>query len=96
MGLESLLGGFLSPDAKVNAISDTIKDSLENIQAELQCTHSDFVIMIKPTNEQNEFKLFIVKSNHELLKSIAIPGTVVREITLKEIVEGKDEEEQTE
>lgn len=96
MGIESLLGGFLSPDTKVNAISDTIKDSLESIQQELGCTYSDFVIMIKPTNEQNEFKLFIVKANQELLKSIIIPGTVVREITLKEIVEGKEEEEQTE
>lgn len=86
MGLEGLLGGLLSPDAKVNAIKDTIKDSLEDVQAELGCTHSDFVIMIKPTNEEHEFKLYIVKANGELLKSIAIPGTVVREITLKEIV----------
>ncbi len=61
-------------------VSDTIKNSLEEIAIELQCDYKEFFVMIKPTNEQYEMKFYVYKING------ANSPKFVREISLKEIL----------
>ena len=61
-------------------VSDTIKNSLEEIAIELQCDYKDFFVMIKPTNEQYEMKFYVYKIDGSK------PPKFVREISLKEIL----------
>jgi hypothetical protein len=61
-------------------VSDTIKNSLEEIAIELQCSYKDFFVMIKPTNESFEMKFYVYKIVENN------PPQFVREISLKEIL----------
>jgi len=59
---------------------DTIQSTLESVAEELGCSHKDFFLMIKPTNEEYDMKFYIY---------VDIIGKIpefVREISLKEIL----------
>ena len=58
---------------------DTIQSTLENVAEELGCSHSDFFLMIKPTNEEFDMKFYIYKIGEK-------NPVFVREISLKEIL----------
>jgi hypothetical protein len=75
--LAGMLGGLID---KEQMIYDTIQTALENVAEELGCTHKDFFVMIRPMNEDYDFKLFICKydENGNPMK--------VREMMLKEIL----------
>jgi hypothetical protein len=73
-----LLDGFFD---KQKMVSDTIEACLEEVAIELQCTHQELFIMIKPTNEKMQFKCWIYKITEGNPK-------LVREITLEEILGG--------
>lgn len=75
--LAGMLGGLID---KEQMIYDTIQTALENVAEELDCTHKDFFVMIRPMNEDYDFKLFICKydENGNPMK--------VREMMLKEIL----------
>ncbi len=85
-----LLGGLVSDEEKAQMAVEKIEDKLEAIAKELSekegktYTHDDFIIAIKPMNGEFNFKCFILKATTEFAK--AIPETIVREITLKEIL----------
>lgn len=87
--IHKLLGGLYTPEMKEQAIKDTLTDNIENIREELSCKHDEFIIVIKPTTDENAFKCFILKSTPQLLT--AIPGALHREITVSEIVTEKKE-----
>lgn len=64
---------------------DTIQSALEEVSIELGCSHKELFIMIKPENEKFDPRFYIYK----------IEGTgprMVREITLKEILDIEEEE----
>jgi hypothetical protein len=71
-----LLGGMID---KEKAISITIKSALEAVSEELECSHKELFIMIKPSDEKMNFKNYIYKM---------VDGrpTMIREISLKEII----------
>lgn len=75
--LAGMLGGLID---KEQMIYDTIQTALENVAEELGCTYKDFFVMIRPMNEDYDFKLFICKydENGNPMK--------VREMMLKEIL----------
>lgn len=60
---------------KERAIYNTIQVSLESLSEELNCSCSELFIMIKPTDERGNFKMWV------FLNSVK-----VREITLEEII----------
>lgn len=62
-------------------VSDTIKSSLHEIAIELECSHKDFFVMIKPTNDKFEMKFYV----YRIIKDKPTPQ-YVREISLKEIL----------
>lgn len=70
---QELLGGLID---KEKAIYNTIKDALEEVAEELNCSYDKFIIAIKPTDEKHNFKCYIMSDGFKL----------VREITLKEII----------
>lgn len=77
----NLLGGLID---KEQITHDTIQSTLENIAEELKCNYKDFFIMIKPSDEEFNMRFWIYK--------ITEKGPVlVREITLKEILNPDDE-----
>ncbi len=92
--LGELLGGFID---KAEIAKDAIQDALENVCKELSekdgkpYTHDDFIIAIKPVDGEFKFKCYILKATPEFSNSI--PGAIVREITIKEIIEGTNKEE---
>ena len=70
-----LLGGFLD---KEKITHDTIQETLEKIAEELECSHKDFFVMIKPSDETYTMKFYIYKLE---------PGPkLIREISLKEVL----------
>lgn len=73
----NMLGGLLD---KEQIIYDTIQSSLENVSEELGCTEKDFFIMIRPADNEYNFKLFICKYDEN-----GNPRKV-REMQLKEIL----------
>lgn len=73
----SMLGGLLD---KEQMIYDTIQSSLETVAEELNCTPKDFFIMIRPSDDEYNFKLFICKYDEQ-----GNPCKV-REMLLKEIL----------
>ena len=75
--LAGMLGGLLD---KEQMIYDTIQTALENVAEELKCSEKDFFIMIRPSNEDFDFKLFICKYDEN-----GNPRKV-REMQLKEIL----------
>jgi hydroxypyruvate isomerase len=75
--LGNMLGGLFDTESIVR---DTIQQALENIAEELQCTHNELFIMIKPINEEFDMKFYVYK--------IEQSPKLIREITLKEILGG--------
>jgi hypothetical protein len=73
--LGNLLGGLIDTEQIVH---DTIQSTLENVAEELNCTHKELFIMIKPIDESFTMKFYIYK--------IEQSPKLVREITLKEIL----------
>jgi hypothetical protein len=70
-----LLDGLFDKEGMVKT---TIESCLENVAEELNCKATELFVMIKPTNEDFEFKCWIYK----------VEGSpkLVREISLKEIL----------
>ncbi len=60
---------------KEKAIYNTIQVSLESLAEEMNCSCAEFFIMIKPTDEKGNFKMWVFKDNVK-----------IREITLSEII----------
>lgn len=73
---EQLLGGFVD---KEQITHDTIQECLENIAEELDCSHKDFFVMIKPADETFTMRFYIYKFENGVPK-------IVREISLKEVL----------
>ena len=73
--LGNLLGGLIDTEKIVH---DTIQSTLENVAEELNCTHKELFIMIKPIDESFTMKFYIYK--------IEQSPKLIREITLKEIL----------
>lgn len=70
---------------KEKIVHDTIQDSLESISEELGCSHDKFFVMMT-AGKKFEPAFFIYK-----LEDNGKPSRV-REIKLKEILDGKEEE----
>lgn len=73
--LGNLLTGLIDTEQIVH---DTIQSTLENVAEELNCTHKELFIMIKPIDESFTMKFYIYK--------IEQSPKLIREITLKEIL----------
>lgn len=73
--LGNLLGGLIDTEQIVH---DTIQSTLENVAEELNCTHKELFIMIKPIDESFTMKFYIYK--------IEQSPKLIREITLREIL----------
>jgi len=73
--LGNLLGGLIDTEQIVH---DTIQSTLDNVAEEINCTHKELFIMIKPIDESFTMKFYIYK--------IEQSPKLVREITLKEIL----------
>lgn len=87
---ENLLKGLVSNEDKEKAAKEAIQKALKDIAKELSCDRSGFVIMIRPTDDNFNPACYVLKSSPDLLS--AIPPTIVREITIKEIMSEKEEE----
>ena len=74
--LQDLLGGLFDKEQMTH---DTIQECLENLSQEMGCTHEDFFVMIKPTDNEFNMKFYVYKLENKAPK-------MVREITLKEIL----------
>ena len=75
--LGNMLKGFIDTE---QIVRDTIQQTLENVAQELQCSHNELFIMIKPINEEFDMKFYVYK--------IEQGPKLVREITLTEILGG--------
>jgi len=73
--LGNLLGNLFDKEEIVRA---TIQKTLINVSEELKCNEKELFIMIKPFNEDFDFKCYIYK--------IEQSPKLVREISLKEIL----------
>jgi galactitol-specific phosphotransferase system IIB component len=78
--LENLLGNLFD---KEQITHDTIQECLENLAQEMDCKCEDFFVMIKPTDNEFNMKFYVYKLENKAPK-------MVREITLKEILNKKD------
>ena len=72
----NLLGGLIDTQKIVH---DTIQTTLEKVSHELQCSHNELFIMIKPVNETFTMKFYIYKLEEKGPK-------LVREIPLSEVL----------
>jgi len=79
MGLGELLGGMID---KEGIVRGQLQTSFEQIAEENGLTFKDLFYMIKPINEEFDFKCFVYKLGD---KGQPI---FVREILLKEIIDG--------
>ena len=79
---QNLLGGFVD---KEQITKDYITDALEIVAKENGLTAKDLCFMIKPINEKFEFKIYVLKVVDNK------PGSLIREITVKEIVSEAEE-----
>jgi hypothetical protein len=72
--LDEMMGGLIN---KEKATFDTIQNALENISIELNCSHKDFFVIMKPVDEEfsPKFYIYLTQGNK-----------FVREITIKEIL----------
>lgn len=61
-------------------VSDTIKNSLEEISIELQVSYNDLFVMIKPIDDNFNMKFYVYKIVENKSPQF------VREISLKEIL----------
>jgi hypothetical protein len=73
--LGSVLGGLLNTE---QIVRDTIQTTLENVAEELQCSHNELFIMIKPYNADFDMKFYVYK--------IEQSPKLIREIALSEIL----------
>jgi hypothetical protein len=78
--LENLVNGLVDTE---KITYDTIQTSLEEIAIELKSEPKDFFVMIKPTDNDYNFKFYVYKTESNKAPKF------VREISLKEIL-GKD------
>jgi hypothetical protein len=62
-------------------VRDTIQTALENVAEELQCSHNELFIMIKPINAEFDMKFYVYK--------IEQSPKLIREIALSEILGGE-------
>ena len=74
--LGNLLGGLI--DTK-QITHDTIQTTLEKLSEELDCTHKDLFIMIKPVDETFTMKFYVYKLEGKAPK-------LIREIPLSEVL----------
>jgi hypothetical protein len=77
----NLLSGLID---KEQITHDTIQSTLENIAEELKCDYKEFFIMIKPSDETFTMRFWVYRIEKQGPK-------LVREITLKEILNPDDE-----
>lgn len=73
----SMLGGLINTE---QIVRDTIQTALENVAEELQCSHNELFIMIKPVDEEFNMKFYVYK--------IEQSPKLIREIALSEILGG--------
>jgi hypothetical protein len=64
---------------KEKMVSNTIQACLEDLAEELDCSHEELFIMIKPVNNEMDFKNWVYRIVDGKPK-------LIREITLKEIL----------
>ena len=74
--LGNLLGSLID---KEQITHDTIQTTLEKLSEELNCTHKDLFIMIKPVDETFTMKFWVYKLDEKGPK-------LVREIPLSEVL----------
>jgi hypothetical protein len=74
--LGNLLGSLID---KEQITHDTIQTTLEKLSEELNCTHKDLFIMIKPVDETFTMKFWVYKLEEKGPK-------LVREIPLSEVL----------
>ena len=74
--LGNLLGSLID---KEQITHDTIQTTLENLSEELNCTHKDLFIMIKPVDETFTMRFWVYKLEEKGPK-------LVREIPLSEVL----------
>jgi len=74
--LGNLLGGLINTQQIVH---DTIQSTLEKVSHELECTHDELFIMIKPVDDTFTMKFYIYKLINNVPK-------LVREIPLSEVL----------
>lgn len=78
-----MLGNMLSGLVDTEKLTrDTIQNALEEIAEELQCSHKEFFVMIKPSDEKFNMKFYIYRIYEDKAPA------PVREISLKEILGG--------
>ena len=73
----NMLGGLINTE---QIVRDTIQTALENVAKELQCSHNELFIMIKPVDEEFNMKFYVYK--------IEQSPKLIREIALSEILGG--------
>jgi len=83
--LASMMGGLID---KEKITHDTIQKALEKVATELECTHKELFIMIKPVNETFTMVFYIYRIVE------AGPPKFVREIKLVEILGETDDEDE--
>jgi len=74
--LGNLLGSLID---KEQITHDTIQATLERLSEELECTHKDLFIMIKPVDETYTMRFWVYKLEEKGPK-------LIREIPLKEVL----------
>lgn len=74
--LGNLLGGLID---KEQITHDTIQTTLEKLSEELNCTHKDLFIMIKPVDDTFTMRFWVYKLDEKGPK-------LVREIPLSEVL----------
>ena len=62
MSLGNILGGLID---KEKAITVSIQNVIEDVAEELSCMPKDIFIMIKPTGNDFDFKVFLYKINEK-------------------------------
>lgn len=73
----NLMGGLVD---KEQITHDTIQGTLEDLAEELGCSHTEFFVMIKPTDADFNMKFYVYRSPENAAPKF------VREISLKEIL----------
>jgi hypothetical protein len=74
--LGNLLGSLID---KEQITHDTIQTTLENLSEELNCTHKDLFIMIKPVDDTFTMRFWVYKLEEKGPK-------LIREIPLSEVL----------
>jgi len=72
----NILGGLVDTEKITH---DTIQKTLRKVSQELQCSHSELFIMIKPVNETFTMRFYIYKIENGAPK-------LIREIPLSEVL----------